>query len=394
MPAHFSRSLNRLNTGQHTRQLFALVILAAFALLWCSWLLLARVAVYASSEQARLEVDRENHPVDAPVAGRIISAPMTAGRRVEVGEILVELDSNAEKLARGEAVARVDPATQQIRSLRAELRAAEDAMGDEDRGILAAKDESAAHVHESRAGADQAADEAKRLKGLHGNGLVSELELTRAERIADERQSEAQAATFAASRLERDLDARRHDRLARIARLENEIAAAEGARGGAFAASARLGYEIEQRVVRAPVAGVIAEVSHIRAGSMVRAGDRLCTIVPDGVLKVVAFFAPSVALGRLHDGQSARVRLDGFPWTQYGSAGAIVTTVAGELRDGQVRVELTLDSRAKTAVPLQHGLPAEVDVEVEHTSPMNLVLRSAGLGLRARPLSPIALAVR
>ena len=62
-------------------------------------------------------------------------------------------------------------------------------------------------------------------------------------------------------------------------------------------------------------------------------------------------------------------------------------------RDGQVRVELTLHAAVDSTIPFQHGLPAEVDVEVEQTSPMNLVLRSAGLGLRSRP-TPVALSIR
>jgi membrane fusion protein (multidrug efflux system) len=130
--------------------------------------------------------------------------------------------------------------------------------------------------------------------------------------------------------------------------------------------------------VRAPIDGVLAEVSTLRAGNFVAAGDRICTIVPDGALKVVALFAPSIALGHVRAGQAARVRLEGFPWTQYGSGAAHVATVAGELRDGEVRVELQLDARQDTAVPFQHGLPAEVDVETERVSPFALILRSVG----------------
>jgi len=393
MSVHFSKSLGRLNSTKRSRQVLALALLAAFGSAWTAWMVAARITVYATTTAARLEVDRENHPVDAPVGGRVISSPVLAGRHVKAGDILIELDANAERLAQGEAAARLGPAAQQIRSLRDELRATEDALTEDERGAQAASDETNARIQESRAAADLAVDEARRLNGLHDNGLVSEIELLRAAKAADERQADARAITFGASRTLRDLDARRHDRLARIARLQNEIAEVEGARGGASAASDRLGYEIEQRVVRAPIGGVVAEVSPLKAGSMVRTGDRLCTIVPEGILKVVALFAPSVALGRVRDGQAARIRLEGFPWTQYGSTAARVTSVAGELRDGQVRVELTLHAAADSTIPFQHGLPAEVDVEVEQTSPMNLVLRSAGLGLRTRP-APIALLTR
>src|SRR5439155_16156958 len=132
----------------------------------------------------------------------------------------------------------------------------------------------------------------------------------------------------------------------------------------------------------------LAEAASLKVGGVVQSGDRICTIVPDGALKVVALFRPSVALGRIRNGQSARIRLEGFPWTQYGSVHATVTNVSGELRDGQVRVELALSKSSDSAIPFQHGLPAEVQVEIEQISPAVLVLRSAGQQLHANAASP------
>ena len=105
-------------------------------------------------------------------------------------------------------------------------------------------------------------------------------------------------------------------------------------------------------------------------------------VVPDGMLKVVALFHPSEALGRVRPGQRARVRFDGFPWTQYGSTPARVSNVATKLRYGRVRVELSFDPGVLTEIPripYQDGLTAVVDIEIERVSPATLVLRSAGL---------------
>jgi membrane fusion protein (multidrug efflux system) len=105
----------------------------------------------------------------------------------------------------------------------------------------------------------------------------------------------------------------------------------------------------------------------------------LGAIIPAGTLKVVAQFDPAAALGRVHEGQRARVRLDGFPWAQFGTVNATVATVANEVRDGTVRVDLTL--LAGPPVPLQHGLPGKVEVEIEKISPAALLLRVAGQSL-------------
>ena len=116
-------------------------------------------------------------------------------------------------------------------------------------------------------------------------------------------------------------------------------------------------------------------------------GDKLSAVVPPGALKVIAYFLPSTALGRIQPGQPAYLRLEGFPWTQYGTVTARVTHVASELRDKLLRVELTVDAIATSPIPFQHGLPGTIEVEVDHVSPATLVLRTAGL-LLAAPETP------
>ena len=100
-------------------------------------------------------------------------------------------------------------------------------------------------------------------------------------------------------------------------------------------------------------------------------------IIP-GMLKIMTDFLPPAALGRIQPGQPARLRLKGFPWTQYGAVAATVTSVASEVRNGWVRVERAVRSDAASPIPLQHGLPGAIEVKVDHVSPATLVLRTAG----------------
>ncbi len=394
MSIHFSRSLRRLEADNSRRSAILLAVVIILIGLWTAWFVTARVAVYATTGAARLEVVQENHPVDSPVGGRVIVGHLSAGQKVRAGDVLLELDANPERLARKEAVAKLAPAAHQLDSLKDELNAEERALAVERRSAEAANAEALAKAQESASAAEFAVEEGKRLADLQRRGLVSDLDALRGQKLAEERQSEARAAQFATQRLARDLDAKEQDRFARVARLKNEVAAIEGGRSEASAASDTLAYQIEQRQVRAPIGGTLAEVSTLKVGGMVQLGDRICTIVPEGTLKVIALFAPSTALGRVHDGQPARVRLEGFPWTQYGSAHATVSQVSGEVRDGQVRVELALDRDADSAIPFQHGLPAEVDVEIEQISPMTMVLRSVGGRLRVSAATPSSLTIR
>jgi membrane fusion protein (multidrug efflux system) len=392
MAMHFSRSLRRLEADTTRRTLLAALAIFSLLVLWFAWFIAARITVYATSHSARLEVDRENRPVEAPVAGRVVRTSLAAGQVVRAGDVLIELDDQPERLAQNQLQGRVEPATRQIAALKAEIDAQQRAMHEDRGAAAAAAAENTARAREATAAADLAAEEARRLRELHARGIASELDAIRAETLAEQRRNEADTATFAASRVQRDFQARQEDRLAKIARLNNEIAAIEAARGDAIAGAERLSYDISQRVVRAPISGTIAEVSTLKAGGLVQPGDLLCTIVPEGTLKVVALFEPAESLGRIREGQPARVRLEGFPWTQYGAANANVRQVAGEVRDGRIRVELSLNDAQTAQVPIQHGLPAEVDVEVEQLSPLGMVLRSAGEKLRvnaaAAPLAP------
>jgi hypothetical protein len=70
---------------------------------------------------------------------------------------------------------------------------------------------------------------------------------------------------------------------------------------------------------------------------------------------------------------NAHKQVRGFPWTQYG----IVS--ANEVQNGRARVELAVRSDAVPPIPLQHGLPETVEVEVDCVSPAALILCTAGL---------------
>jgi len=116
----------------------------------------------------------------------------------------------------------------------------------------------------------------------------------------------------------------------------------------------------------------------LRAGAVVAAGQKLASVVPRGAFIVVGEFSPSSVLGRIRPGQLGRMRLDGYPWAQYGTIAARVTRVGSDIRDNLVRVEFEPDPASAARIVLQHGLPGSVEVSVDQTVPALLVLRTAG----------------
>jgi len=183
------------------------------------------------------------------------------------------------------------------------------------------------------------------------------------------------------AQLEREQRTRGSQTLARIEALRGALASLEGQRATAAAETRVLEQQIELSAVRAPVSGRIGEVAPLNVGAYVKPGDRLFSVVPPGDLRAVADFVPADALGRVRPGQSARLRLEGFPWMQYGTVSATVTRVGSELRDGRVRVELAIHPDPASSIPMQHGLPGTAEIDVERVTPARLVLRAIGARL-------------
>jgi len=99
----------------------------------------------------------------------------------------------------------------------------------------------------------------------------------------------------------------------------------------------------------------------------------------------VAQFPAQAAFGRMRVGQRAKLRLEGFPWAEFGTLSGSVTHVAQEVRGGSVRVEASIDAGSSFRGELEHGMPGTLEVMVDRVTPLSLVLRSAGQWLTARP---------
>ena len=137
--------------------------------------------------------------------------------------------------------------------------------------------------------------------------------------------------------------------------------------------------------VRATTTGTIAETTSLNPGVWLEQGAHVATIVPRGKIRVHARFKPKDALGRVVAGQPAVLRFPGFPWLRYGSRDAVVTHVSGEIRDGFLEVSLTpTDEGPGLEIPLTHGLPCTVEIEVDRVTPWTLFLRKLGKTLDRR----------
>lgn len=375
MSVSFTRTLRSLSADRAKPARFALAIFVLVFALWTAWLVLARVPVYRTSERARFEVEEAAHPVETPVSGLVVATTAVLGRRVQAGETLVELDAAPLRLELAEAEVRRDGAQAELRVLGNELAMEGSAARADGADVVAAVAVARARQKEAEATASMSAHDARVARTLAESGAVSTIDARRAEATSTTRAAAAEALRQDVTHTRLSRETTRRERLTRIARIERDLATAQATVATARVTIERLTHEIARRRITAPVDGELADVAWLPVGAHVALGQRVATVVPSGRVRIVAQFAPST-LGRVRRDQVARLRVDGFAWTQYGMVEARVTNVGSEPRDGTVRVELAPLPHRR--IPIEHGLTATVEVEIERVTPLTLLFREVG----------------
>jgi membrane fusion protein (multidrug efflux system) len=384
MAATFSRTVRSLEGPAGCRRGAALLGTTVLVL-WAGWFLFGRITVYEVSDKGRLEVKSTAHTVAALLPGQVVETHLAIGREVHAGEVLVVLDAEAERLAVRERETRREGLHARLQALQQEIRAEQEAMEVQREARATALKASRAQVAAAESRAAYADRQVDMLNQLRAQKAASTEELRKAMAEVEARHLGVRVLQLETTRLEQDRIIQESDRQVRLAKLDRDAADLAGEISGQEAAIRRLEHDADLRVIRAPVSGRLGEVIEHPVGSVVQAAEKFGAIVPPGEPRAVTQF-PVAAVGRLRPGQPARLRLEGFPWTQYGMVGARVAEVGNEASAGLIRVEFSLDPNQTAPVPLEHGLPCSAEVDVEQVSPAVLVLRAAGQLLATRRL--------
>jgi multidrug resistance efflux pump len=378
LAATFSQTTRVLALDRPRGALVALAVVLPLLAAWLAWFVAAEVTVHEITDAGRIEVAEASHDVDAPIGGRVVATRIVLGLDIREGDVLVELDAETEKRRLAEERTRLASIEPEVEARQRQLAAIELSLVADRETTVTSLAQARARKDEAAVAAEQAAEEARRAETLHGSGAISEIEMMRTRTEGARARSALGAAALELARLEGAQRTRDVEGRSRAEELKSEIASLDGQKERARAAIAVLEHEISKRTLRAGVSGRLGEVAKIGVGQFLKEGERIASIVPSGGLRAVAEFPPEAALGRVRSGQSARMRMQGFPWTQYGTVPASVTNVGSELRDGKVRVELRLEPSPTSRIPLGHGMPGSVEVDVDRESPAHLVFRAAG----------------
>jgi membrane fusion protein (multidrug efflux system) len=376
MPEAFAATDWQLVRDQARKLALLLAIPMALAIAWIAWMLLARITVHATTDQARTEVAQAVYYVQAPVSGRVTQSYLELGRQVDPGTVLVELEGDPQRLRVQEEETHHTALQAQLEELHRQKDAEQRALVAERAASRFATEQERANLAGAQEVAQLAQEEFDKRKLLYEQGIVALMDFRHYESDLKKKKSELQSARTGVSRAGREQLVSRAEREARIEALNGDIGRIEGELATSSNTVQQLEYELGWHRILASGRGRLGEIVSIKPGAYVREGDRLATIIPDGQLRIVAYFEPRIAIGLVKPGQIGRLRLDGFPWAEYGSVTASVTSVGSEVRDGRVRVEL--DPQPHPRLVLQHGLTGTLEIQTERISPASLLLRKSG----------------
>lgn len=385
--------------------------LFAAALVWSAFADVEQVASAPGVVRPAGKVKVVNHPD----GGRVAAILVSEGDRVQVGQLLLELDpevvreeiakrtnewmSLSAEVSRLEAEANGGPPDfdPEVRSSRPDLVATHGQLYESRRQALEARRAVADRVIEQRA-RDRAALAARlkqlgsslkilreqekavaeladkgyfpRLRYLSIRRQVSELEGQIAETREAARSAESALAEAKSRRASIDGE-RRSEVLTRLTGARRER---DRTKSSLVQEEARL----RNLSVRAPTAGAVQNVNVVSVGQAIRANEPLMNIVPSGAQLVVEARVSNDDIGYVVPGQKATVKIRTYDFVRFGALEGVVEQIAPDampdpetgqmLFNVMVRTDRAYLGRNPGEHPVNPGMEAAVDLQIGERS--------------------------
>lgn len=277
--------------------------------------------------------------VAASFAGRLERLHVRRGEEIQAGAPLFALENENESAGRREAEQRLRAAEAQLANLQKGRRPTE----------LAAIE---AQLSQTQSALKLSLSQLRRSEQLVSQNFISREKLDEA-RTAYERDRAH------VEQLKADLAT------ARLSARDDEIRAAQAAVEAAQAALAQAEWRLEQKSVRAPVSGLVADTLFVK-GEWVPAGAPVASLLPPENIKA-RFFVPEPQLGTLRVGQPVTLACDGCA----AAVSARVTFISSRAeftppviysRENRAKLVFLVEARPapQDAVKLHPGQPLDV----------------------------------
>ena len=387
-----------------------ILIVAAYA----GWQYLAQ---WESTDDAQIE--GHIHPVNAKVAGTVLSTNVRDNQRVEAGTLLAQLDSRDYEVAVARAEAELAQAQAGLVAARAGVPVASstagaqitssEAIAERAKGgvelagkeLLAAEARlhaAQARVREAQANATKAVRDLERMKQLIAKDEISQQQYDSSVSAADAARAAVESAQAVVLQGEHEVAASRGKTMQSQADLQQALAEAQAAKTApeqititkaqAQSAEARVQLakatldearlNLEYTRIKAPVSGIVSKKT-VEVGQVVQSGQPLMAIIPQEDIWVTGNFKET-QLAEMHPGQAGTVSVDAYGGRIYkvhidsiaSATGAKFSLLPPENATGnyvkvvqRIPVKLVFDQVEDAAHQLRPGMSVVAKVKVK-----------------------------
>ena len=394
-----------------TRGLF--YVLLIFISVVLPWALFSRVDETGTA-RGRLEPQGQTVQLDSEVTGAITAIQVEEGEPVTAGQPLLTLDSELVKAdlrqiqdqQQGQQ-ARLN----QLNLLRNQLTATLVTQQQQNRAQALEKEtqiEQAARQHDhaqteqdlAAINLERAKQELERYETLYQQGIIPEVEIIEHQDLLLEREQryEQTQADVTQSGLQLQENQQNYESLLHtneiallriqeeLKDLDTQITQLTTDISQSTRQIESLQLQLEQRVIMAPVSGVVFELPFEQVGAVVQPGSRVAEIAPEDANFIVHAEISTTESGSLQEGLPVKLKFDAYPFQDYGVAtGTVIEisptsqtdeTVQGEVDAYQLEIELNQSClpTPQECIALRPGDTATAEVIVRQRRIIDIVL--------------------
>jgi HlyD family secretion protein len=127
--------------------------------------------------------------------------------------------------------------------------------------------------------------------------------------------------------------------------------------------------------LKAPVDGTVLALNLQNTGEVVKPGDTIIEIAPEGAKLVLSATLPNQEAGFITEGMPVKIKLDAYPYQDYGVINGTVSSVSADAKSdeklGEVyQLDITLDKNyikdEGKQVKFKAGQTATADIIIRH----------------------------
>lgn len=169
----------------------------------------------------------------------------------------------------------------------------------------------------------------------------------------------------------------------KIKQLELEIGEVKGNMADTKTLLASAQTKVKQNYLKAPVNGIVSSLGIERAGKVVQAGETVVEIAPQGSPLVLSAVLPNDKAGLVREGMPVQVKLDAYPYQDYGIIPGRVNFISADSKSDQqlgevYQLEITLQKDYVTEdrhqIKLKAGQTATADIIIRRRRILDVVL--------------------